>query len=684
MSTSRLDSIISYVEKAKTSSDLIKLIHYIPLTALQTFVKHHVHNSSNVLINQMYRDTLPMDHGETHADIQQQPISTKTLQSILIPSAPPLDDDDSKMNTQFESMNLRRNPDDIQFKISETVNLNPCTANTYVYNDQSYPAEYSSESDAENAYDEFPIVTISDLDQKEIEQNRKTIKHGKSKREKMLKANISRLLNQYKAGISADVFGQIWHNYFGYEIKKRHLPKCSSWNEFMLRCTWRKQIHYDGSSSYIYSKYKWQYPHIHALSRTGRHLYLPRNDVMAWIHELLDAFPIGIHHRCIAEAFQLFYGKRLNIAYNQENNHDGVQSAFQVFMEFENNGVQSGNIITYCGDIEVTDKHYMNSDQSHQHIHWMKTTLKLQLLQLFFHRSPSGILESELPKLYRRKFKCALWLYDVTLSQFISNNLNAYIESIETKQRKTLYYFRSYFGLSTLPHTITKLLKTIDIGVRCEWIGDKVSAILSTFGPMKYKQLVEATLIHGGFELRPWLLSTQSMSCIRLLMKVMPDLQVETDHNGIHFCSLKSMKQTRPQRDLCLDGYCDLVVKLGFNEGMSMEKIESKFNAKYDPLKLIVETPLIYDVIKLKCDKSTNVWKAIETDESKQKKVSAMVKGNIVCIMEFDEELNGTNAKLIAALEGDVWRVIITTGSKAGAIKAIPTQNLQLVGYTDI
>eukprot|EP01083_Nonionella_stella_P187238 687482_1 len=70
MQSNCLDSIISYVEKSQTSSDLIKLIPYIPLTALQTFVKHHVHNSSNVLINQMYHDALPMDNILPHDLIQ--------------------------------------------------------------------------------------------------------------------------------------------------------------------------------------------------------------------------------------------------------------------------------------------------------------------------------------------------------------------------------------------------------------------------------------------------------------------------------------------------------------------------------------------------------------------------------------------------------------------------------------
>eukprot|EP01083_Nonionella_stella_P115338 341848_1 len=66
MVTSRLDSIISFVEQANTPSDLTRLISmlisHIPLTVLQTFVKHHVQSSSNLLINRMYRDVLPIDH----------------------------------------------------------------------------------------------------------------------------------------------------------------------------------------------------------------------------------------------------------------------------------------------------------------------------------------------------------------------------------------------------------------------------------------------------------------------------------------------------------------------------------------------------------------------------------------------------------------------------------------------
>eukprot|EP01083_Nonionella_stella_P220072 787748_1 len=63
MSTARLDSIISYVEQATTSSDLFTLISHIPLTALQTFVTHHVRNSCNDLdlIDRLYHNALPID-----------------------------------------------------------------------------------------------------------------------------------------------------------------------------------------------------------------------------------------------------------------------------------------------------------------------------------------------------------------------------------------------------------------------------------------------------------------------------------------------------------------------------------------------------------------------------------------------------------------------------------------------
>eukprot|EP01083_Nonionella_stella_P163048 535797_1 len=72
MSTARLDSIISYVEQATTSSDLFTLISHIPLTALQTFVTHHVRNSCNDLdlIDRLYHNALPIDTILPHDLIQ--------------------------------------------------------------------------------------------------------------------------------------------------------------------------------------------------------------------------------------------------------------------------------------------------------------------------------------------------------------------------------------------------------------------------------------------------------------------------------------------------------------------------------------------------------------------------------------------------------------------------------------
>eukprot|EP01083_Nonionella_stella_P318794 1167095_1 len=67
---SRLASIKSYVDQAKTSSDLISLIPYIPLAALQAFIKHHVQHSSAFLIKQMYHDALPIDTALPHDLIQ--------------------------------------------------------------------------------------------------------------------------------------------------------------------------------------------------------------------------------------------------------------------------------------------------------------------------------------------------------------------------------------------------------------------------------------------------------------------------------------------------------------------------------------------------------------------------------------------------------------------------------------
>eukprot|EP01083_Nonionella_stella_P290016 986824_1 len=83
---------------------------------------------------------------------------------ISIASAPPLDEDDSKMNTQFESMNLR-NPDDIQFKISETVSLKCSAFGTWV----SYEAQHgyltavSASPMINERFDVQCIDTIHDL-----------------------------------------------------------------------------------------------------------------------------------------------------------------------------------------------------------------------------------------------------------------------------------------------------------------------------------------------------------------------------------------------------------------------------------------------------------------------------------------------------------------------------------------
>eukprot|EP01083_Nonionella_stella_P163049 535798_1 len=70
MSTARLDSIISYVEQAITLSDLDTLVSHIPLTALQTFVMHHVRNSSNEFIDRLYHNALPIDTILPHDLIQ--------------------------------------------------------------------------------------------------------------------------------------------------------------------------------------------------------------------------------------------------------------------------------------------------------------------------------------------------------------------------------------------------------------------------------------------------------------------------------------------------------------------------------------------------------------------------------------------------------------------------------------
>eukprot|EP01083_Nonionella_stella_P086143 239120_1 len=75
---SMMETIISYVEQAETVSDLFSFIQHIPLTALQTFVKLHVQNSSNRLMNQMYHDALPIDTILSH-DVMQHILSFNHL-----------------------------------------------------------------------------------------------------------------------------------------------------------------------------------------------------------------------------------------------------------------------------------------------------------------------------------------------------------------------------------------------------------------------------------------------------------------------------------------------------------------------------------------------------------------------------------------------------------------------------
>ena len=95
---------------------------------------------------------------------------------------------------------------------------------------------------------------------------KKVLYESATKREKAIKSQIGHLLKFYKCGIDENIFLESYQNYYGFKIELKYLPKCNAWNDFLLRCTWRKQIN-PNDAHYIYSKYKSQYPHIFAMKQ---------------------------------------------------------------------------------------------------------------------------------------------------------------------------------------------------------------------------------------------------------------------------------------------------------------------------------------------------------------------------------------------------------------------------------
>eukprot|EP01083_Nonionella_stella_P000171 515_1 len=61
MTALRRETILSFINEATDSSELIKLIRLIPLNSLQACVKHCVEEASLSVVNDIYHNVLPMD-----------------------------------------------------------------------------------------------------------------------------------------------------------------------------------------------------------------------------------------------------------------------------------------------------------------------------------------------------------------------------------------------------------------------------------------------------------------------------------------------------------------------------------------------------------------------------------------------------------------------------------------------
>merc|ERR1712228_207195 len=361
---------------------------------------------------------------------------------------------------------------------------------------------------------------------------------------------------------------------------------------------------------FVYTKYKSQYPHSYALKSVGNHLLNAenKNDVIKLINIMLEYFECGIIKNEIADTFQIFFGKTL------------ISESIDLLQYIDKHCI-CAKLYTYSGNLksylQVIDRIYISPKQLSKFKQSVTSKLKKELLALFFHRSPSGILESEIAYVYRQKYKCTLYLINISLSDFIRDSMKEYIECCQTQQRRTLYHFRSsYMGIN---HTITKLLRSIDLTTRCELIKDKMSAILSLYSQgIEWSCLVKAVLCFGSFQINQWLFTTEQSppSCLQLLQTIMPNLHVQTLHN-VKICILKKFDAENTKRktkiypatdikDIC--SYYDLIINLLKNEsdknkqeednGLFDEQIERIFNVKYAGFRLIIETPLIFNNIR--------------------------------------------------------------------------------------
>ena len=220
---------------------------------------------------------------------------------------------------------------------------------------------------------------------------KKVVYESTSKREKAIKSQIGHLLKFYKCGIDENIFLETYQNYYGFKIELKYLPKCNAWNDFLLRCTWRKQIN-PNDAHYIYSKYKSQYPHIFAMKQCGNHLINEsnENDVLKLMDLMLESLECGVIRNHVVEVFQLFFGKKLT----------GQSRSIQ---EYFDRHCLSATLYTFSGNLPVTDKIFISQKRLQKLTKHMITSLRRQLLELFFYRSPSGILKSELAYVYRQK-----------------------------------------------------------------------------------------------------------------------------------------------------------------------------------------------------------------------------------------------------------------------------------------
>lgn len=233
--------------------------------------------------------------------------------------------------------------------------------------------------------------------------------------------------------------------------------------------------------------------------------------------------------------------------------------------------------------------------------------LRQQLLKLFFLRAPSGILESDIAAVYIKTFQTALCFMDESLSEFIDRHLNEYIDECDTSERKRLYFFRSN---SEFEDPITRVLMSLDLDIRKEWIRDKIKIILSLYkSGIEWRNLIVAIQSFGPFDLTPSLLGKQQMPprfLIQSLQHLVPDMDVEwRDDTESSLCILQ-----KPKKAVDIDTYrYDLLIldtlrktkttQRDDDKGLFIEEIETAFNkVTKQMMPIIIETPTILTQIR--------------------------------------------------------------------------------------